>query len=48
VTSPLHNLFGWLADATKSYDMGLVIAGLAPWIGVVAMKFLWRPQNSLA
>lgn len=41
VTSPLHNLFGWIADTTKSYDAGLVIAGLAPWIGVLAMRWLW-------
>ncbi len=41
VTSPLHKLFGWIADTTHSYDQGLVIAGLAPWIGVVAMKWLW-------
>jgi ACS family hexuronate transporter-like MFS transporter len=48
VTSPLHTLFGILADNTGSYDIGLVIAGLAPWIGVIAMKLLWRPQASLA
>ena len=48
VTSPLHTLFGILADSTGSYDIGLVIAGLAPWIGVIAMKLLWRPQASLA
>jgi len=41
VTSPLHSLFGWLADRSGSYDMGLVVAGLAPWIGVVAMWGLW-------
>jgi ACS family hexuronate transporter-like MFS transporter len=36
VTSPLHKLFGWIADKTGSYDEGLVIAGLAPWLGVLA------------
>jgi ACS family hexuronate transporter-like MFS transporter len=41
VTSPLHKLFGWIADKTGSYDEGLVIAGLAPWLGVLAMKLLW-------
>ena len=41
VTSPLHNLFGWIADTTGSYDQGLVIAGLAPWLGVAAMSLLW-------
>lgn len=42
VTSPLHSFFGMLVDRTKSYDLGLVIAGLAPWIGVLAMKLLWH------
>ena len=42
VTSPMQPLFGMLADRTKSYDLGLVIAGLAPWIGVITMHFLWR------
>ncbi len=41
VTSPLHKLFGWIADRTGSYDQGLVIAGLAPWLGVLAMWLLW-------
>lgn len=45
VTSPMHSFFGMLADRTKSYDVGLVIAGLAPWIGVIAMKFLWRKSE---
>lgn len=44
ITSPLHSFFGVLVDRTGSYDLGLVIAGLAPWIGVVAMKCLWRPD----
>lgn len=48
VTSPLHSFFGMLADRTHSYDLGLVIAGLAPWIGVVAMKFLWRSNSTPA
>ena len=41
VTSPLQSFFGMLADHTHSYDLGLVIAGLFPWIGVFAMKLLW-------
>ncbi len=48
ITSPLHRWFGKLADSTGSYDLGLVIAGLAPWIGVFAMRWLWRPQARLA
>jgi len=45
VTSPLHSAFGWLADHTKTYDTGLLVAGLAPWIGVIAMRFLWRRSD---
>jgi ACS family hexuronate transporter-like MFS transporter len=42
VTSPLHSAFGLLIDRIHSYDAGLVLAGLAPWMGVVALKALWR------
>lgn len=42
ITSPLHNLFGWLADTTHSYDLGLAIAGLVPWLGVISMSLLWK------
>ena len=42
VTSPLQSFFGLLVGRSGSYDLGLAIAGLAPWIGVVAMRFLWR------
>ncbi len=44
VTSPVHSFFGMLVDRTKSYDLGLVIAGLAPWMGVVAMALLWKKE----
>lgn len=46
VTSPMHSFFGMLADRSKSYDLGLVFAGLAPWLGVIAMKFLWRKSDA--
>ena len=42
VTSPMHSFFGMLVDRSKSYDLGLVVAGLAPWLGVIAMKLWWR------
>lgn len=45
VTSPMHSLFGMLADISKSYDMVLVVAGVAPWIGVLSMKFLWNRDS---
>jgi ACS family hexuronate transporter-like MFS transporter len=49
-TSPMHSAFGkyadGIADPAKRYNLGLVIAGLAPWIGVVALKFLWRKNET--
>ena len=42
LTSPMHSLFGLLVDHSQSYDLGFVVAGLAPWLGVFALKFLWR------
>lgn len=48
VTSPLHSLFGLIADRTHSYDAGLVIAGLAPWLGVIAMKLFWTREPARA
>jgi ACS family hexuronate transporter-like MFS transporter len=50
VTSPMHSLFGKLADnatdPASRYDTGLVIAGLAPWIGVITMRLLWRKNEA--
>ncbi len=45
ITSPMHTIFGKLADQTQSYDAGLVVAGLAPWIGVIALHVLWRDES---
>ena len=47
VTSPMHSFFGMVADRTQSYDAGLVLAGLTPWIGVIAMALLWKPSPTL-
>lgn len=50
VTSPMHTAFGHLADSVadplKRYDTGLVLAGLAPWLGVIAMKLLWKERKN--
>jgi ACS family hexuronate transporter-like MFS transporter len=48
ITSPLHTAFGKLADATGSYDLGLVLAGLSPWLGVISMAILWRSSKQEA
>ncbi len=41
LTSPLHSVFGILVDRTGSYDAGLVLAGVLPWLGVIAMRWGW-------
>jgi ACS family hexuronate transporter-like MFS transporter len=41
VSSPMHKLFGRLVDETKSFDLGMAMSGLVPWLGVIAMKLLW-------
>lgn len=46
VTSPMHRFFGMVVDRTGSYDAGLVLAGLAPWLGVLALIFLWRKPHA--
>lgn len=45
ITSPLHSFVGMLVDHTKSYDTGLLLAGLAPWMGVLALRFMWSESN---
>jgi ACS family hexuronate transporter-like MFS transporter len=32
-------------DATKSYDLGFVVGGLAPLVGLAALLALWRPTR---
>ncbi len=41
VTSPLQSGFGWLAERLHTYDTGLLLAGLTPWLGVLTMKLWW-------
>lgn len=51
ITAPMHSLLGIVVDATHSYDWGLAVAGLAPWLGVLAMALLWdrgKPQQTAA
>jgi ACS family hexuronate transporter-like MFS transporter len=46
VSSPMHKLFGRVVDETKSFDLGMAMAGLVPWLGVIAMKLLWDRHKS--
>jgi ACS family hexuronate transporter-like MFS transporter len=33
-------------EATKSYDLGFVIVGLAPLVGLIALVVLWKPEQN--
>lgn len=44
VSSPMHKVFGRAVDATQSFDLGMALAGLAPWLGVIALALLWRER----
>jgi MFS transporter, ACS family, hexuronate transporter len=46
VSSPMHKLFGKMVDQTRSFDLGLALAGLAPWLGVLAMWLLWDRREA--
>lgn len=45
VSSVFQILIGNRIQATRSYDAGMVIAGLAPLAGLVALLVLWRPTG---
>lgn len=42
VSSVFQILIGARIQATKSYDVGLTIAGLAPLVGLIALVLLWK------
>jgi ACS family hexuronate transporter-like MFS transporter len=46
VASTFQMYIGARIQETKSYDVGLVIAGLAPAIGLVALLVLWKPTKN--
>ncbi|MDB5310954.1 MAG: transporter [Gemmataceae bacterium] len=46
VSSVFQILIGARIQETRSYDVGLVIAGLAPVVGLVALLVLWKPDRA--
>ena len=48
VSSVFQILIGARIQETKSYDVGLVIVGLAPLVGLLALLVLWKPQKFAA
>ena len=43
--SLLHELVGERVKETKNYAEGFALAGLAPWVGLAALLFFWRPKE---
>jgi ACS family hexuronate transporter-like MFS transporter len=43
MTAGVQMAIGAHIEATKSYDEGLILAGLAPCVALVALRVLWRP-----
>jgi ACS family hexuronate transporter-like MFS transporter len=46
VSSQFQIYIGARIQETKSYDVGLVIAGLAPAVGLIALLVLWKPAKT--
>jgi ACS family hexuronate transporter-like MFS transporter len=46
VASPLHRVLGGYVDATRSFDLGLAMVGLAPLLGLAAMFLLWPREET--
>jgi ACS family hexuronate transporter-like MFS transporter len=47
VSSVNQILIGARIQETRSYDVGLVIAGLAPLVGLAALLVLWKPAKAI-
>ena len=41
LSSPTQMLFGYLADTTRSFHTGLILAALAPLLAIVVILLLW-------
>ncbi len=46
VSSPLHRVLGEYVDATRSFDLGVALVGLAPLLGLAAMLILWPKEDA--
>jgi ACS family hexuronate transporter-like MFS transporter len=47
IPAQAQRLFGWMADRTGSFDLGLVAAGFLPLVAWLALRFGWgqdRPR----
>jgi ACS family hexuronate transporter-like MFS transporter len=46
VTGQMQHLFGWLADHTGSFDLGLALAASLPVLAVLPLCLFWNKQTS--
>lgn len=46
VSSPVQKAFGAIVDKTKSFDQGLALAGLAPFIALVILLVAWPRETT--
>lgn len=48
VVGTVQGTLGKHIDETKSYDAGLILAGLAPLVGLAALVLVWKPARTPA
>jgi ACS family hexuronate transporter-like MFS transporter len=41
ISSPVHRYFGRYVDQTHSFDLGIIIVGLTPLVGYLALVLFW-------
>jgi len=46
--APLHPLFGEYVDRTKSYDLGVAVAGCLPLVGCIVWLLFWDMREQTA
>ncbi len=46
VTGQMQHLFGWLADRTGSFDLGLALAAFLPVLTILPLWLFWNKQTS--
>ena len=46
IPAQIQKLFGWLADRTGSFDLGLALAGLLPLLAVIPLWLFWKETKT--
>jgi ACS family hexuronate transporter-like MFS transporter len=45
ISSPVHKYFGRHVDQTKSFDLGILLVGLTPLLGYLALWLFWDKRK---